>query len=118
VASLVEDAQWRADRAATALSQIGYAADFSLESLCEINCFFDERSRDGQVVPGGLLTEQLGPCIFGLEADVGETIIRHHGGQRRGDDARPEGKINIQVVLPFGVRQPGHGGIRYGDERF
>jgi hypothetical protein len=102
VATLVEDAQRMADWVANALTQTGYSADFSLESLREIDRFFDEHSTDGQPVPGGLLAEQLGPRIFALGAYVGECIIRHYGGSWRGDDAEPAGEINIQVVLPSG----------------
>ncbi len=102
MATLVEDARRMADWVANALTESGYAADFSLGSLREIDRFFDEHSRDGQAVPGGLLAEQLGPSIFALGSYVGEVIIRHHGGEWRADDADPEGEINMQVVLPGG----------------
>lgn len=98
--SLVEDAQQMAAWVAGALSQSGYRADFSLESLREIDRFFDEQSLDGKAKPGGLLSEQLGSRIFAIGSYVGECVIRHYGGAWQADDADPEGEVNIQVVLP------------------
>jgi hypothetical protein len=60
MASLIEDAGRAADWVAMALSSSGYAADFSLDSLRELDRFFDEHSNAGQAVPGGLLSEQYG----------------------------------------------------------
>jgi hypothetical protein len=61
MATLIEDAQPYANWVANALTSSGYRADFSLESLKEIDRFFDEQSQDGEAVAGGLLAEQLGP---------------------------------------------------------
>jgi hypothetical protein len=102
-ASLVADARRMAKWVADALNQSEYNADFSLESLREIDRFFDEQSRDGVAVPGGLLAEQLGSRIFALGSYVGECIIRHYGGQWQADGTDPEGEINIQVVIPGGA---------------
>jgi hypothetical protein len=64
--SLIADARRMAKCVADAPSQSGYRADFSLDSLREINRFFDEQSRGGETVPCGLLAEQLGSRIFAL----------------------------------------------------
>jgi hypothetical protein len=103
VATLVEDAQKAAAWVGNALSSSGYEADFSLESLGEVDRFFDEHSQGGAAVPGGLLSEQLGPRIFALGSYVGEVIIRAYGGQWRADDHDPEGELNIEVLLPSGA---------------
>lgn len=100
--TLIEDAREMAAWIANALSQSGYAADFSLESLREIDRFFDEQTLDGEAVHGGLLAEQLGPRMFAIGSYVGEVIIRHRGGQWRADEADPEGEINMQILLPDG----------------
>lgn len=103
MATLVEDARAASSWIATALSSSGYKADFSLESLREIDRFFDEHSKDGQAVPGGLLAEQLGSRLFALGSYVGEVILRAYGGEWCADDNDPEGELNIEVVLPNGA---------------
>lgn len=103
MATLVEDAQKAAAWVGNALISSGYKADFSLESLREIDRFFDEQSQDGEAVPGGLLSEQLGSRIFSLGSYVGEVIIRAYGGRWRADDNDPEGELNVEVVLPGGA---------------
>jgi hypothetical protein len=100
MATLIEDAQKAAAWVANALTSSGYRADFSLASLREVDRFFDEHSQDGEAVPGGLLSEDLGPRMFALGSYVGEVIIRAYGGQWRADDNEPEGELNIEVVLP------------------
>ena len=103
MASLVADAQRYADWIANALTTSGYSADFTLESLKEIDRFFDEHSRNGEAVPGGLLSEQLGPRIFALGAYVGEVISRMHGGTWRADESDPEGEMNMEIILSSGT---------------
>jgi hypothetical protein len=103
MATLVEDAQRYADWIGNALTSSGYQADFSAESLKEIDRFFDEHSRNGAAIPDGLLAEQLGTRIFALGGYVGEVIIRSYGGQWRADENDPEGEINMEVVLPSGA---------------
>jgi hypothetical protein len=106
MASLVADARQMADWVANALTQSGYNADFSLESLREIDRFFDEQSRDGEAVPGGLLADQLGPRIFAIGSYVGETIIRFYGGEWQADDTDPAVRSTSRwcylAVLSFG----------------
>ncbi|HLI22272.1 MAG TPA: hypothetical protein VKV32_14190 [Stellaceae bacterium] len=63
---IVSDALGASEWMAKALSSSGYKADFSLESLHEIDRFFDEQAPAGKARPRGLLSEQLGQRIFGL----------------------------------------------------
>jgi hypothetical protein len=100
--SLAEDAQTYAERIAAALTQSGYQADFSLESLRDVDRFFDEHSANGEPIPGGLLSEQLGARLFGIGAYVGEVLRRLHGGHWQGNDEDSEGEINVAVVFPDG----------------
>src|SRR4029453_9500950 len=100
--TLVEDIRTAADWIAKALSSSGYRADFSITSLKEVDRFFDEHSKNGQAVPGGLLSEQLGSRMFALGGYVGEVIRRTHGGHWQANDKDPEGEINIALVLPTG----------------
>lgn len=81
----------------------GYQADFSLESLRDIDRFFDEHSRNGEAVPAGLLSANLGQRLFALGAYVGEVLLRHYGGRWEADDGDPEGEINLRIVHASGA---------------
>lgn len=100
---IVQDAVALADQISQALSQSGYNADFSLESLKEVDRFFDEQAANGRAKPGGFLSQQLGALLFALGAYVGEVIRRHHGGQWQGDDNDPQAEINIAIRLRTGT---------------
>jgi hypothetical protein len=100
---IVQDAVALANQISRALSQSGYNADFSLESLKEVDRFFDEHVTSGRANPGGLLSQQLGARLFALGSYVGEVIRRHGGGQWQGDDNDPEAEINIAIRLPSGA---------------
>lgn len=80
----------------------GYRADFTMESLREIARFFDDHSRDGEAVPGGLLGENLGQRVFAIGSYVGETIRRAHDGAWICDDSDPEGELNTAIRFPSG----------------
>jgi hypothetical protein len=65
---IVMDALASAEWVSGALSQSGYQADFSLESLKQVDRFFDEQVLDGKPKVGGLLSEQLGARLFAIGA--------------------------------------------------
>jgi hypothetical protein len=98
-----EDVAQAAERIALALSSSGYHADFTPESLWEVDRFFDEHTRDGTPIRNGLLSESLGSRIFALGAYVGEVIRRHVGGEWYGDDSDPRAEINVELRLPDGT---------------
>lgn len=100
---IVGDAIASADWIASALSQSGYRADFSLACLKELDRFFDEQTTNGQPNPDGLLAEQLGLRLFAIGAYVGEVIRRQNGGEWEGDDEDPEAEFNISVRLENGT---------------
>ena len=79
----------------TALNSSGYKADYTLESMKEIDRFFDEQNK-----PGGILTaDNVGSKLFSLGCYVGETILRLYGGEWVTNDRDPQGEINIQIRL-------------------
>ncbi|MBI3675016.1 MAG: hypothetical protein HY243_00160 [Proteobacteria bacterium] len=105
--AVIRDAVASADWISKALLSSGYRADFSLESLKEIDRFFDEQAPDGTPKPDGLLSQDLGARIFALGSYVGEVIRRKTGGQWHGDDADKEAEVNISVQLDDGtIRWP------------
>ena len=76
----------------TALESSGYQADFSLESLKDIDRFFDEQNKDD-----GILSQNTGRILFALGVYVGETIISNYGGQWDLDDCESETSISVRV---------------------
>ncbi|MDI1451766.1 hypothetical protein [Polyangium sp. 6x1] len=104
MSNIVRDAIEAANWVATALRSSGYNADFSPQSLSEVDRFFEENSSNGVPLPGGLLSANLGPRMFAIGAYVGEVIRRSKQGQWRGDDTDPRAEINIEVLLPDGTR--------------
>ena len=100
---IVSDALASAEQISKALSQSGYKADFSLESLKQVDRFFEEQVTNGKPKPGGFLSQQLGARLFAIGAYVGEVIRRQNGGEWHGDDNDPRAEVNIAVRLKTGV---------------
>src|SRR5215475_968138 len=84
---IIEDTHSAATWIAAALTGSGYRADMSPASLWDLERFFDEHASDGRARPGGLLSDDLGPRLFGLGAYLGEVIRRDLGGVWQGDDS-------------------------------
>ncbi len=95
----VASAEW----IAKALTVSGYKADFSIESLREVDRFFDEQVPDGHARPDGLLSRDVGARLFALGSYVGEVIRRASGGEWQGDDKDPRAEINIALRLKDGT---------------
>ncbi len=102
MAKLLEDIETAADWIAQALNSSGYRADFSPESLWEIDRFFEEQSSGGKAKRGGLLAEGLGQRIFGIGSYMGEVVRRPIGGEWITDDDDPNGEVNIELRLADG----------------
>jgi hypothetical protein len=83
--------------------QSGYQADFSLESLKEVDRFFDDQVLNGKPKTGGLLSQELGARLFAIGAYVGEVIRRHNGGEWQGDDNDPQAEANVALRLKNGA---------------
>ena len=66
VPSILADVDSGAAWIASALSASGYSADFSGQSLWEIDRFFDDHSTDGAAKRGGLLATDTGSRLFAL----------------------------------------------------
>ena len=97
ISTLRQDIVTAKDWIALALNSSNYSADFSLDSLKEIDRFFDEQN-----VPGGLLSKNGGQRIFALGTYIGEVIINDVGGEWLTDDNDPNGEMNIAVKLNNG----------------
>lgn len=95
--TLKEDILSASDWIVNALNSSGYNADYSLDSMKEIDRFFDEQN-----TPTGILSRNRGQILFGLGSYVGQTAIKLYGGEWITDDEDPEGEINISVKLSNG----------------
>lgn len=101
---LIADVKKSAAWVAGALNQSKYRADFTVESLQEIERFFAEHSRDGRPVPGGLLSAMTGPRLFAVGSYVGEVLRRAGNGEWYAEAGDPDGEVNIEVRFPNGER--------------
>jgi hypothetical protein len=101
--SIVRDAIEAANWMAKSLVDRGYKADFSLESLKEVDRFIDDEAPDGRPKPGSHLAQQFGTQIFGLGAYLGETIRRQGEGQWEGNDRDAWPEVTLAVRLKSGA---------------
>ncbi len=91
--SLEDDIRSASEWVVNALNVSGYKADYSLESMKEIDRFFDEQSSEG-----GIISRNRGQIIFALASYIGETVIRLYGGKWNGSD-----EVNMSVELKNGT---------------
>ena len=97
--TLKEDLQKQREWIIKALNSSNYKADGTIESLKEIDRFFDEEKK-----PGGLLDRpKIGYILFGISAYVGEVAIKEVGGEWITDDDDLKGEINIAIKLKNGA---------------
>jgi hypothetical protein len=101
-AAIVTDIHDAAQWLAGALPRAGYRADFSVDSLRDIDRFFDEQAPNGKPRPGGLLGDGTGAILFAVGAYVGEVIRRAAGGAWQGVDADPNVTVDVALKLPGG----------------
>ncbi len=94
--TLKEDILISSEWVVNALNSSGYKADYTLESMKEIDRFFDEQKT-------GILSKNLGSTIFALGSYVGQTAIKLYGGEWVTDDNDPKGEVNISVKLSNGT---------------
>ncbi len=95
--TLLQDIMTSKDWVAKALNSSNYKADFSINSLKEIDRFFDEQN-----TPDGIINRNRGQILFALGAYIGEVIISAYGGEWLTDDNDPHGEVNIAVKFKNG----------------
>ena len=95
--NLVDDLELASKWVAKALNSSNYQADYSVESLKEIDRFFKEENK-----PGGILSKNVGQILFSLGAYVGDVFIKEFGGKWVTYDGK-DAEINVQVVLDNGI---------------
>ncbi|MGB0413112.1 MAG: hypothetical protein ACPGJU_01585 [Coraliomargarita sp.] len=86
-----------------ALTSSGFKADYSLNSLKEIERFFEENIIESKPKPGGFLAEQFGSRIFAIGAYIGDVLIQHSNGHWEASDDDPKVEMNIKIVSQTGL---------------
>lgn len=74
------------------LEASGYKVDFSLESLNELERFFDEQN-----TPRGILARHTGRIIFAIAVYLGETLIANIGGKWLINECKNEMEIKVKL---------------------
>lgn len=96
--TLYEDIHTACEWVVLALNSSDYKADYTLESMKEIDRFIDEQSGEN-----GIISRGRGKILFSLGCYIGETVIRLYGGKWYADDNDPSGEINVSVKLDNGT---------------
>lgn len=96
--TLYEDIHTACEWVVLALNSSDYKADYTLESMKEIDRFIDEQSGEN-----GIISRGRGKILFSLGCYIGETVIRLYGGKWYADDNDPAGEINVSVKLDNGT---------------
>lgn len=81
-----------------ALNSSGYKADYTLDSMKEVDRFFDEQN-----TPDGILSKNRGQILFALASYIGETVIKLYGGKWVIDDDDPNNEVNMAVHTSSGT---------------
>ena len=101
--TIYEDIDAAATMIASELTAHGYLLDFSLESLAEVDRFFDEHSAldPDAAADDSLLASRLGQWMFALGAYSGEVLRRVVGGRWRweGLDDDKAASTDTELVL-------------------
>jgi len=104
MAKLLQDIKTGADWLVTAFKGDKYELDYSIQSLIEIDKFFNANTKNGAAIKGGRLSNNPGSILFSIGAYVGETFIKNIAGATwQTDDNDPQGEINVAVKLPDGA---------------
>ena len=96
--SLVEDIQIATPWVVDALNSSGYTADYSIESLKELDRLLKEEKK-----PDGILAKDVGYKLFALGAYLGEVMIKRYGGHWITNDNDRKGEIKITVELDVDI---------------
>ncbi len=104
MATLLKDIKVQSDLIVKAFGSYNLLLDYSIESFKRIDEFIDLHSSPGVATPGGRLSRDLVAILYSIGAYVGETIIQNvPGAVWRTDDKDPEGKVDVEIVMPDGT---------------
>jgi hypothetical protein len=104
MATLKEDIKSQSEWIVKAFGADNYILDYSMDSLMEVDRFFNDQMKDGKPKKGYRLdTPGFGPILFSIGSYVGETIIKNTTGSSWvTDDDDPKGELTVSLKLPNG----------------
>jgi hypothetical protein len=103
MSTLLSDIRKQSGWLVQAFKTDGFKLDYSIESLKQIDRFFELHAKNGQAVPDGRLSVNLGPVIFSIGSYVGETFIKNTNGARWIiDDNDPQGEVATSILFADG----------------
>jgi hypothetical protein len=82
------------------LKAYGCKANFSFDSLTDLDSYIDNTIGDIRLPTDKLNSDAVTPLILGVGGYVGETIKKRLKGIWRGSDAYPAGPLNHGIVVP------------------
>jgi hypothetical protein len=88
------------ESAAESMTALGYAADFSVDSLAEMDRCFAEKVHAETPGYKDLFADDLTGTCFAMGAYLGEVLRRNGGGEWQGDPNDPMIHINLELILP------------------
>ncbi len=91
---LEEEIPMATDWAMENLVMSGYNANFTLDSIKELDRFFEEQNTED-----GIISLNPGSILFALACYMGEVIIRTYGGKWVFDEKDPEKEMNLEIHL-------------------
>jgi hypothetical protein len=100
-AGILQDVTDSANKGSQALLALGFKADFTFESIQELERFMKENvEAEGGAKSNGELSSNVGNKLFSLGSYLGEVIRRKIDGTWEGDDADPDVTVNVAVKGP------------------
>jgi hypothetical protein len=81
-----------------AMRSSGYSLDYSIESIKEIERFFDENMESGKPKENGLLFDGIGKKMFAIGSYISLILYKNHGWEIITNDNDFEGEINIELT--------------------
>jgi hypothetical protein len=104
VGNLKQDIKQQSAWVVKAFDEDNIYLDYSIESLIEIDRFFNKNTINGQPTKRGRLSKNLGAILFSIGAYVGDCLVKNVKGSKWiTDDSDPEGEINASVQFPDGA---------------
>ena len=98
---IIDDAEASTKWIVEAMKSSGYKLDFTLESLKEVDRFFEENSEQGKPTSNGLLSQDLGNRLFSVGSYVGTVLIKNGKGKWNGSNSDPQAE---RSRLPLNLR--------------
>jgi hypothetical protein len=105
MATLQQDIKSQSEWIVKAFAADGFKLDYSLDSLIEVDRFFNRNMKNGKPKKGGRLAKKgFGPILFSIGSYVGEAIIKNVKGSKWvTNDNDPEAELHVSLKFPDGA---------------